>query len=385
MKKILFATSALVGAAAFASSALAGGTHAAEPAKANAGALTVMVGGQIDFQASAADQDLVTANENDNRFANDTEIHVQASGSTENFDYGAVVELNADISDDADSDGGNADKAFIFVENDGFGRVELGGNSGASQTLEVDASNIARATGGIDGDFDRYVNTGAGTSYNLYPNLPVANDDVDGTDAQKITYYTPRFSGVQFGASYTPDTNAGSTTAVSSFDNDAGYSDVFAVGLNYEGQINENAGIEAAITGEFGDAELDTTTAREDLSAYQAGIAANFSGFSVAGSYGDLGESGVVSTATGVDQTFWTLGTAYENGPFGVSATYLDSTNEISGVSYDATNLVLGADYQLAPGFVPYVEASFFDLDRSATTNNDNSGNVILVGSELTF
>lgn len=380
MRKILFATSALVGATAIASSAMAGGTHAAEQAKPNAGALTVMVGGQIDFQGGIADQDLATAAAaRDGRFSNDTEIHVIVKGSTDSFDYGAVVELNADISADADADGGNADKAFIFVENDGFGRVEMGGNSGASETLEVDASNIARATGGIDGDWYRYVNT-TGLSANAFrPSLPVAADRAAGADAEKITYYTPRFSGVQLGASYSVDTNNGSTTAGANVTNDSGYENVFAGGINYEGNINDNTGIEAGLTGEFGEAETTGVTAREDLQAWSAGLAVEFSGFSVAGSYADLGESGSLSAAP-VETSFWTLGAAYENGPFGLSTTYLDGENGTS----DVNNLVFGADYQLAPGFVPYVEAAFFDIDAAGTAS-DNTGNVILVGSELTF
>jgi hypothetical protein len=95
MRKILFATSALVGATAIASSALAGGTHAVEQAKPNAGALTVMVGGQIDFQAGFSGE--AAPGQRSGRLSNDTEIHVQVSGSTDSFDYGAVIELNADI------------------------------------------------------------------------------------------------------------------------------------------------------------------------------------------------------------------------------------------------------------------------------------------------
>lgn len=383
MRKILFATSALVGATAIASSALAGGTHAVEQAKPNAGALTVMVGGQIDFQGGLVDQDVTNPGERDGRFSNDTEIHVQVSGSTDSFDYGAVIELNADISDDANNDGGNADKAFIFVENDGFGRVELGGNSGASETLEVDASNIARATGGIDGDWHRYVNTG---NTIIRPNLNTSADWAD-ADAEKITYYTPRFSGVQLGASYIVDTNNGSTTAVSNLNNDGGYEGVFAGGINYEGNINENVGLEAALVGEYGQSEQLAGVDREDLRSWSAGLGVNFAGFSLAGNYADLGDSGAF-VGTDADQTYWSLGAAYENGPFGLSATYLDSSADygVAG-SADLKNLSFGADYQLAPGFVPYVEATFFDIDDTTVVGGvgSNKGNVILVGSELTF
>ena len=51
----------------------------------------------------------------------------------------------------------------------------------------------------------------------------------------------------------------------------------------------------------------------------------------------------------------------------------------------ETQNIVVGADYQLAPGFTPYVEAAFFELDDGDTGNRDNDGSVVLVGAELNF
>jgi outer membrane protein OmpU len=214
----------------------------------------------------------------------------------------------------------------------------------------------------------------------IRPNLPTASDWTQ-DDAQKITYYTPRFSGVQLGASYIGDTNNGSTAIGGANPvNGGGFVDVFAGGINYEGNVSDNVGIEAALTGEYGRSD---TLATEDLRAWSAGIGANFSGFSVATSYTDQGDSG---TTAGDDNSFWTLGGAYENGPFGLSATYLKGEAETAAVTNEYQLLSLGADYQLAPGFVPYVEATFFDVDGGVAPGNaEDNGNVILVGTQLTF
>lgn len=408
MKKLLLATSALVGLASTA--ALAGGGHApaaATPTSANAGALNVMVGGFINVEHSIADQDNNAGNQGitstntagttrDTSFTNDAEIHITVAGSAEDFDYGGVIELNAQIdSSDAES-GDNADRVYIFAENDGFGRVEFGGNAGASQTLEIDASNIARATGGVEGNWWHYVDvdgisTTSGTNvtaetFILQPNLVAAELDQRGSDRSKITYYTPRFSGVQLGVSYTNDTgDLGSANSLSGRQNSGNFENVFGGGINFE-QNFDGLEVGLAAVGETGEAESSTLN---DLSAYSLGGKVGMSGFSVAGNYADLGDSGLSTTATNDEQTLWTAGAAYENGPYGVSVTYLNSERPNATTATnnnELSNVVVGADYQLAPGLTPYVEAAFFELDDGHTTaRNDNDGSVVLLGAELSF
>jgi len=406
MKKFLLGTTMLISVSA-ASAAYAGGSHApAAAAPANTGGLTVMVGGNYNFQSANIDQDIEAATQRGNSFRNDTTINVTAAGSTDSFDYGAVVELIADSSANNAGATGNkngdigGNKTYLYIENDSFGRFEAGQNVGAQNTLEVDASRIARGTGGINGDWVYGVNPVAtagsntlGTSYLVTPNLPTGDEDTDAGLSNKITYYTPRFSGFQAGITYSPDTgNRGSATPTPLTGQAGQFEGVIAGGVNFESDIADGVGLMASIVGVQGNAEVNTVN---DLSAYSLGLGLEFEGFSVAGSWADLGDSGVVSTATVNDESeFWTLGAAYENGPYGVSVTYLDSTLG-TGVAAGAgngtgenelTNLVVGADYQMAPGLVPYVEASFFDLEAGSTTATfDNSGTAVLVGANLAF
>jgi hypothetical protein len=364
MKKFLLGTSALVGAVAFAAVA-----HA-EP--------TVSVGGFLDFQAGFADQDLDTTGTpagRDAKFANDTEVNINVQGRADNgLTYGAVIELEADVTADPDASGLNADKTYLFVESNA-GRLELGSNIGAEDALKVDASTIARASGGIDGDWYRYVNTTGGAI--IRPDLPDAHARGAKEDATKLTYYSPRFSGVQVGVSYTPDDgNVGTAAAFTSDTTVGDNEDVFGLGANYSGQFQQ-VGVQLSATGAFGQSE---TAGTEDLSAWAVGGVLSFQGFSVAGSYGDWDDSGLPTAAGGADQDYWTAGASYETGPFGVSVTYLDSE---AGTT-DFNNVSVGADYQLAPGLVPYVEANFFSLDPAGTAA-DNDGTIVLVGTELTF
>ena len=357
MKKFLIGTTALIGAAM-----IAGAAQAEDP--------KVMVGGVIDFQAGYADQD-GSANQSDFGFRNDTEVSFSVHGKADNgLGYGAVIDLEADVTGDANNEGLNASNTYVFMDGS-FGRFELGSTAGAAETLAVEADNIARGTGGIDGDWVYFANpTGAG--FISTPGLGAehgsvtAFGDESSFNANKINYYSPRFSGFQLGVSYTPDLeNRGQL--VDRLEN--GYGDVWEAGLNYEGDW-DGLGFAAAATGIMGDAEF---AGGNDLEGYNVGLATNLYGFNVAGSYGDWLDT------LGVDADYYTVGLGYDFGPFGASATWLDS----SAGANDFENLVIGADYSLAPGLTPYAEVSMFDADGGAGASND--GTVVILGTELAF
>lgn len=369
MKKFLFATTALAGL-------IAGSAFAEGP--------TVSVGGTADFQAGFTDQDAayeVGANSRKAKFANDTRVAVKVNGKADNgLAYGAVIELQADVSDANDNSGINADRTYLFVES-GFGRFEMGSNYGVAKTLKVDASTFARATGGIDGDWYYYANTVAPAAFILSPDLPLDKGFTqrgESEDATKLTYYSPRYAGLQFGASYTPDSgNRGTAAAFTSKSDFNQYENVFDLGVNYTNQYDQ-VGFAAAVTGQIGDAEASN---QEDLRAYAVGASVNYAGFTIGGSYGDLTDSGQLKTANAGDADYWTVGAGYVQGPFGASLTYIDSDNDRNKFS----NLSFGADYQLAPGFVPYAEISFFEIEPADRNVTKNDGTVFIVGTQLNF
>jgi len=361
MKKILVATTALIGASLVASAA-------------DAADLKVAVGGFADFQVGIMEDDL-DGNQRAQGFRNDTEVTFSVDGVADNgLMYGANIDLEADVSADADNEGLNASRTYLHLGGD-WGRVEMGSNTGAAGTLKVDASNLARATGGIDGDWYYFANT-SGAQFIATPDLPVGYGSGSlGSESSdndnKVTYYSPRFSGFQIGASYIPDISDRGQAVFRADNNDAG--DIFQVGVNYEGKF-DMFGLAAAATGEWGDAEL---AGAEDLEAWNAGAMITFSGFSLAASYGDWDDS---LSANNTDADYWTLGGAYDFGPFGASITYLDSDYG----NNDFENLSIGADYKLAEGLTPYAEISFYDQDPAGAIA-DNDGTVFIVGSQLAF
>ena len=374
MKKILLGTTALFGAALLASAA------SAESPK-------VTVGGFSDFQVGIASDDYDAA-QRAIGFRNDNEVNFSVDGVADSgLKYGAEIDLEADVTADADGEGLNASRTYLYLEGN-WGRFEMGSNTGAEGALKVDASNIARATGGIDGDFTYFNNGSTAGAFIVTPDLPVAyGTGTQGTEAtdnnNKITYYTPRFSGFQLGLSYAPDqTDRGQTvTRGDAATGQAG--NIFSGGVNYEGQWDQ-IGFAAAATGSWGNSDLSNT---DDLRAYNLGAKVSYAGFSLAGSWGDWTDS-LFTTVSNTDADYWTLGLAYDGGIFGVSATYLNSSVDPVGTAENEfQNIVVGADYKLAPGLTPYVEASFFEYDALGNTaaSGDNDGYVFLVGSQLAF
>lgn len=384
MKKILLATTGLVGAA------LVAGAASAETPK-------VTLGGYADFQAGYTSDDFdggAGRNTRHTGFRNDNEITVHVDGKTDGgLGYGAVVDLEADITPDANNQGTNAARTFTYLES-GWGRFELGGNKDAAANLRVDASTLAVATGGINGSWTYFVNpvaAGGASSATAVPFITTSKlvaehgsqfsaGDESTYNSSKVTYYTPRWYGFQAGASYTPDLEDRGQAGVGFRNENTGFGNVWDLSLNYENQFSNGIKLAASAAYEAGDSEVANV---EDISAWNVGALLGYQGFSVAGSYGDWSDSGQ-STLVNADQDYWTAGIGYEGGPFGVSATYLDSDVELAGASNDFRNLVIGADYKLAPGLTPYAEVSFYDYDAPGTVN-DNEGTTVILGTQLAF
>lgn len=373
MKKILLGTTGLVGAALLASAA------SAETPK-------VTLGGFSDFQAGYIDQDNVaggTPSVRDFSFRNDNEVSVHVDGKTDGgLGYGAVIDLEADISADADGQGLNAARTFTYLES-GWGRAEMGGNKSAAATMRVDASSVAVATGGINGAWTYFADT-TGDSFISTSKLVSEHGSTtafgaeDTYNATKVTYYTPSWAGFQGGVSYTPGVDFGSfngrgqAPAINASD----IEDVWDFAVSYNHTFDNTWKLGLAGTYELGSTDV---AGADDVEAWNAGGVLGFGGFSLAGSYGEWSETG----QAGLDEgDYWTAGLGYEAGPVGLSATYIDSTLETVAGDNDFQNLVFGADYKLAPGLTPYAEVSLFEADGVTA---DNEGTLVLLGSQIAF
>jgi len=390
MKKILLGTTGLVGAALLASAA------SAETPK-------VTLGGFSDFQAGYTNDDKDGAQRSVG-FRNDNEVTVKVDGKTDaGLGYGAEIDLEADTTADANNQGLNASRTFTYLEGN-FGRVELGGNKSVAATQRIDASTLAVATGGINGAFNYFVdgqttgtaplsasNTGFISNSKLtgeHGSYTAIGDETT-YNATKVSYYTPKFVGLQAGLSYTPKLDdRGQTLGRSDV---AGVSDVIDAGLSYDHTFGA---IKLAASGTYEWAHGEGTAGvaglgSDDVNEFNVGALLGFGGWSLAGSYGDYIDSGVA----GVDGWYYTAGLGYSAGPIGLSATWLQSqlSNDAivaGGKDSNFNNLVLGADYKLAPGLTPYAEVSFYDFNGAGVagaTNYTNNGTSVILGTQVAF
>lgn len=412
MKKILLGTTTLVGAATL----LAGAAFAETP--------KVTVGGYANFEVGFVDDDIRdnTASQRGQAFRNDTRVDFKIDGKNDaGLGYGGEINLLADTSADVQGRGFNASKTFVYVDG-GWGRFEMGSNVGASTTMKVDAGNIARATGGINGDWNYFANASTqflakGMSPLSYGNIGGQNT-TNGTGSannftgdrteenlNKVTYYTPRFNGVQVGLTYLPDqTNRGQGTngagSPNPFGPDRGKNklglsqNIFTGGINYDNKFGD-VGFTLAAAGEIGSAQ---NNAYDDLKAWNLGTSLSYMGFTLAGGYGDWGSSNTLKSSNSDDTYYWNVGLAYEYGPFGSSVTYLNSefdcgtTVATTGAGGDCAaagtndfeSVSAGLDYKLAPGLTPYAEFTYYDQNAVGTAN-DNKGYVGIVGTQLNF
>lgn len=392
-----------------------------------------------------------------NAIVNDTHVSVKADGHAHGMKYGGKVVLNADSSNSkygytlntTNNNIAHETKAYVTTM---FGKLEAGSTTGAYANMKVSSANFAHATGGIDGDAQYWYNPymlndqsnnllmWAPEQFVVNPNLP--SNYVHGLDAHsaKISYYTPSYMGFKVGVSYSPDSEQRGTVSktssvyrnVAAANSLTGYKNVWEGGLRYKAKF-DGVGFQASVLGNMGTAKnfaraaADTQLQRHDLKAWEAGAALSYMGFTVAGSYADMGKSGTVKTYNGTNaltgkkkSTFWNAGAAYEYSNLGASLTYMESTHGAapvrsaatttlgqiasanSVVTLDSSNkytaMSFGVDYKLAPGFMPYAEVTRFELKQGKPSQNTtlnatsafrtrykNSGYVVLAGTKLQF
>jgi len=379
MKKTLLASTALVGAALLAAPANAGTVGSKD-------AMSVSLMGTLWFSVSMYDEDVSAGNGRGYRFGvNESEIHVKAQNTADNgITYGVMVELSAGA-----ADGTAADEAWAFLDSDSWGRLELGDQDDATNRMRFGSQNAHKGLGGPVG--------GLGSNLTLFNGFGGegmgARADWDNnttSDDTKATYFTPRFSGFQLGASLTPDTGIVSGTGgLLDTDNDGDYENVVSLGANYVGNFDE-VGVGLSIVGQFGDDEDATGAEGEDLSIWGVGGRVNFAGFSLGAHYSDFGETAitVANARAGADAgSAWSVGVGYQAGPWGVSAWYTDhekdnaNTSPAGALNTELTRIGFGAGYTVAPGWLLRADLEFMSHDNisngtgtGTVTDNDARG-----------
>lgn len=359
MKQLLLGSTALVAVGA-AMGAMASPALASDPIK-------LSVNGYYENVVTYTDQD-GSAGFKKTAFRHEGEV--EFNGETK-LDNGLTVGFTAwlEIVNTGDTNG-PSDEVFMYFEG-GFGRVQLGSMESAAYLMHYQAPYVG--LGLNSPNFGPYDGNGA----------PTATYLVQTDDANKITYFTPQFSGFQLGLSYVPDTT-----------NIQGNSQSF--GVLQKGGIGEQedwVSLAAAYTREFNDVEIGLSAGYEfaslgtndgagtfdDFKGYSFGGIVGFSGFTVGGSYAKFNNG----LAGDNDGKAWDLGVIYETGPWGFGLTYFNGEDEGSGA--ESKLFDIAASYTVNDGIKFAGGVILGDFDPAPATGADDKAVAIYFGTFLTF
>lgn len=355
---------------------------------------------------------------NQNAMTSNGKLKFTADKNEANNKYGVEIEARANTSPSSSGNSNFASKVYVFVENTA-GRIEAGANDGASEAMSVSAASVAKATGGIDGDYTSWLPYGAisldkqhvlNDTFLVYPTLPYASEHAK--KANKLTYYTPTINGFKAGMSFVRDVTVQGTTYEALSFKGTGYRNVIEGGISYENKL-EKVRMNLSATGQVGEARdayiesIHRTQELKRLGAWQVGTKVSFEGLNLAGSYGNWGKSGTeknpLAGTPNKKAQFWTAGLSYNHkDKGGVSLTYMNSEKigafALGSIDYIKSNQTLfdaakqkfhalsfGAEYKVMPGLMPYAEVTTFNYKTPLTDVAGNKGTVVLGGVKLNF
>ncbi len=376
MKKGLLATTALICAGV-----LSGGAAVAAEAP------TWKLGGGMNFQLYWIDADYTQAETTgDGKVSNlvtsdgdiiqdhgwyfgvdEAELALKVDGAADNgLKYGFKIEIQVNT-----DDGTVADEARIQLSGN-WGTVQLGDEDGAEDSMNYGGENLMGATGGFDGDAGDILLLDPAAEAPTGPSIAG-----DTSDATKVTYYSPRFSGFQVGASLTPTPNSGD-----GFKEDGKWEDHIGLGANYDNTFGSVRVRASAVYS----AASSTSTGTEDVGAWSVGGIVGFGAFSLGANYTNNGDSGQ-GAGTGNETWHWNAAGSFSTGPFTLAAGYFVGVYEFGNGNADDefTNLALTADYTMAPGLGVYADLMLITDEDASNSANDQEATIFILGAKVSF
>ncbi|MBO6824936.1 MAG: porin [Sneathiella sp.] len=351
MKKVILGTTALVAASAL----TAGSASAAEKIKLD-------VGGYLQTSFVVADYDT----DNDQLptdLRHEGEVHFTGETTLDNgLTFGVNIQLEAYTASD------QIDETFIYVEGN-FGRINVGSENSADYLMHYGSPAPVPAWTLND------------------PNAEAGGFETPATvskqvsDADKITYFTPRFSGFQFGVSYTPDgdkeTTSGTVYAPIAVEGTA--DEAYSLGANYTGDFD---GVSLAAS--LGYQLLTRSGALEDTDEISAGVTVGLAGFEVGAAYKFTdNEDG----ANDDERQDWNIGVTYGQGPWKVGVQYAGINRDGDTANYDGdlAAFVVGGQYILGPGVTAFGGVQYWDGEDGLEGSEGEDATIFFVGTALSF
>ena len=378
MKKILLGTTAL------AATLVSGAAMAESP-------IALQLGGY--FQAYGIYQDTDQTDLRSTYVTQRGRIYVKGATTLDNgITVGVFTAIRAGENGDLDKASGIIQKAYGFFEGS-FGRFEVGSGDGAASQMGYTSPDPAPASGVNSANY--FANPPASNIAGALGSTPTTYQNWDAQNT-KISYFTPRMSGFQFGISYTPnscqtgpsDEDVCPSFGQASADNEGAQSEVYAFGANY---TNTFGGVDTSFSATYMTATLDdtpvvvfgkTADGEKDRESYSFGANLGYKEWTLGGSY--LHDNkGLVSNETDA----WDLGLKYTVGAFSVGVQHIESTTALDSREDNATATMIGAGYAVGPGVNLGVGVQDWSWDSTEGTGLDykTDAKMILIGTVLNF
>jgi outer membrane protein OmpU len=373
--------SKLLSTTAVAGTALAGIALFAAPAQAEP--IEVSVGGFMNQWFGYQDNDISDVQDFDQW--SDSEIIFDGKVM---LDVG--IEVGMQVQLEANSSGDQIDESYAYLEAE-FGRFVAGSTDDAAYLMHYAAPNVALP-----------INSGSQTQYIIEPTGSPLFQTVYGSTfitpalddtGQKITYYTPRFSGFQFGVSYLPDVDPTGGDRNSLTLDTTDYHNGFSAGLNYVHSYEMGLDVAASVGYSYAEAPdglADPVSGgqADDFQGFMAGLNLGYEGFTLGGSYAKITDGVIIGTTTTEGQAY-DVGLSYETGDIGVSVTYFHGETDgdffVAGESEHDSYALSGA-YALGPGVSILGTVGYTEFDGEiAGSGDDNDGFYVTTGLALSF
>ena len=384
MKKALIGTSALIAVGLL----TAQGASAADRISLGLSGNYRVLGGIVNQDDGTAES---VAGARDHGIGTDGKINFSGSTTLDNgIEVGVRVELEAQTVADM------IDEHYIWIENtDVWGRLEFGDRDGADNKMNVLAPFVfgpaivgvqtimlASAPGAGGGNAFASTNTAA---------VPIVVPGLSG-DSTKLTYYTPRFSGVQLGISYTPESaenlGAGFGGAVGGTDTTNGdLSEILEIGANWNGNLGD-ASVRASATYAAADGENAVGATRNDRDEWTGAISFSMNGWSFGGQYQN-GETngGAASTTVQRDDIEMRFGLTYATGAWVLGVEYASREVEVTATGEDEVTVWgLGANRNLGAGISAGIGVHMWDWDDDlSAAANENDATEFFFVTQVSF
>ncbi len=303
------------------------------------------------------------------------EIHFKPSITLDN---GIKIGIDVQLEAGSNTNGDQIDESYMSFTGD-FGQVLAGSENSVGYKMTVAAPDVSQifAQSSTLTAFVPYSGTfsSSATTISGSPTASAAagDDFFRGTlgttylennrnnDANRLSYFSPRFGGLQLGVSYARD--SGQTNGP--VNNNTTITDILDFAANYGGTFG---GVDINASARYGTASAPG--AGTDPEVWGAGLNIGFSGFTFGGSFAE--QDGTAAR----DGNAYDVGIGYANGPMSYSLTYfrgknIDNENAATMNYEELETIVLAAKYKFNSNF----SVGAFIADTDFTEELDDAGN----------